>query len=180
MAKIILVEGPDNAGKTTLISNLTRHFDVTLMEFPKRTSEGRFTCLTRNEVAIFETMLNYVDNSKTYVLDRGGLSNIVYESVLRGKPVEIFKEDFRRFIQNNEVLVIGLTRNKLVDSFTDDLITVSEDQFNAIVDRFNEVYDEFNITPYKILDHDVHNNINEAKSFTDVVYDLNLENFIGA
>ncbi|QQO96276.1 hypothetical protein CPT_Minot_073 [Acinetobacter phage Minot] len=179
MAKLILVEGPDNAGKTTFISNLERFTPAVLMPFPKRTSEGRFTCVSRNEVAIFETMLRFVDSDTTYILDRGGLSNIVYESVLRGKPTQIFKDDFKRFIKQNDVLVVGLTRNKLNDSFADDLISISEEQFNAIVDKFEDVYNEFGITPYQILDHDVYNNINDIVPFEKVMEDLKIEEFIG-
>lgn len=179
MAKLILVEGPDNSGKTTFIQGL-ESLGAKVMKFPKKTSEGRFTCVTRSEVAIFETMLQYINNDQTYVLDRGGLSNIVYESVLRGKRTDVFMDDFQRFIENNQVLVVGLTRNKLEDNFADDLIAISEDQFNKIIDEFESLYKALWITPYKILEHDVYNGVIEAKPFDQVVADLKIKEFIGA
>ncbi len=179
MAKIILVEGPDNAGKTTFIQGL-ESLGMKLIRFPKKTSEGRFTCLTRNEVAIFETMLNYLDDNYVYILDRGCLSNIVYESVLRGKRTGIYMDDFKRLADNNKVLVVGLTRNKLEDDFADDLIAISEDQFNKVVDEFEKLYKALWITPYKILEHDVYNGVVEAKPFDQVIADLKIKEFIGA
>lgn len=179
MAKLILVEGPDNSGKTTLIQELIA-LGAVLLEFPKKTSEGRFTCVSRNEVAIFETMLQYFHSDQTFILDRGYLSNIVYESVLRSQRTDVFMDDFQRLVENNKVLVVGLTRNKLNDTFADDLISISEDQFNKIVDTFESLYKALWITPYKILEHDVFNNVIESKPYTQVVTDLKIKEFIGA
>ena len=104
----------------------------------------------------------------------------MYESVLRGKRTDVFMDDFQRFIENNQVLVVGLTRNKLEDNFADDLIAISEDQFNKIVDEFESLYKALWITPYKILEHDVYNGVIEAKPFDQVVADLKIKEFIGA
>lgn len=176
MAKLILVEGPDNSGKTTFINEL-QDYGAVLLNFPKATSAGRFSCESRNEVAIFETMLNYLDESKVYILDRGYLSNIVYESVLRDKDTTAYVEDFIRLKQTHDLKVIALTRNKIDVSFKDDLISVDSESFNKIIEMFNSVYRTLGITPYKYLNHDSSNALIDVLSITPILDDVKA--FIG-
>lgn len=155
MANLILVEGPDNSGKTTLIDKL----NGVKLNFPKKT-DTRFTIETRNEVAIFETMLKYID-TRTYILDRGYISNIVYGR-LRGldeKVISMYRDDLSRLIKNHNLKIIGLTRDKISINFCDDLIKLSTDDFNKVIDMFNEEYKRFDVKPIKILEFNEKNEL---------------------
>lgn len=161
MARIILVEGPDNAGKSTFINELLEHYQskVQLLTFPKRNIDGeRFTIATRNEVAIFEEMLMRIDNSKTYILDRGYLSNIVYEQ-LRGEDPARYMGDYERLLANHELFTVGLSRNYLEHGFEDDLIKLSADEFNKVIDLFDHYYEYYGIPMFHRLTHDPHNKV---------------------
>lgn len=166
MADIILVEGPDNSGKTTLIEDIcTKYCDTHInLDFPKRTDSGRFTIETRNEVACFETMLKYIDPRYVYVLDRGYLSNIVYGELRamtkdEKDKIDVYREDLARLCTEHNVTIIGLTRNPLEIEFEDDLISLSNGGFNKVISLFEKEYKRLGIEPTKILNHDSKNKI---------------------
>ncbi|WJZ27914.1 thymidylate kinase [Serratia phage 92A1] len=169
MANILLIEGPDNAGKTTLINKLSM-VNIEQLSFPKRTASGRFTIESRNEVAIFETMLDYLPNDRLFVLDRGYISNIVYGELRAMTPsekkaVEVYREDFKRLTSNHSVMVLGLTRNKITCDFEDDLISLSDGGFNKVIDLFESEYDRFGIDSIKLLEHDENNKVLRETSY---------------
>ncbi|AZV01170.1 hypothetical protein vBSdyM006_033 [Shigella phage vB_SdyM_006] len=179
---IVAIEGPDNTGKTTLIQHLINNEGFTLLEFPKKTSDGLFTIATRNEVAIFDTMLNHLDPSKKYILDRCFLSNMVYYIYRKhhGKSFVIkeTQETFNNYVMDlinlkNKCLVIGLTRNKINSDFEDDLIKLSKEQFNDIITVYDMFYEEFGIRNFKLLEHDSNNNVLSGYSYADVTNYIN-------
>lgn len=164
MANIILVEGPDNAGKSTYIKELCKRPYTVCLNFPKQTSEGRFTIETRNEVACFETLLKHLNPDYTYVLDRGYLSNIVYGELRAMSKsdklkINLYREDYIRLCSEHRVETIGLTRNKIDVAFVDDLISLSDGGFNKVIDLFEAEYERFGIVKKQILNHDPKNNL---------------------
>ncbi|BBC78083.1 thymidylate kinase [Escherichia phage EcS1] len=160
MAKIIYIDGPDNAGKTTLIRDICQISDrYELIDFPKRTDDGRFDIKSRNEVSCFETMLNYLDSSKIYLLDRGYISNWVYGKLRNEKCVEQYEVDFNRLIDNHKVYTLILTRNEIKTDFEDDLISLSPFGFNQIIKSFHEFADDNDLSIRQILKHDDSNNV---------------------
>ncbi|ARW57459.1 hypothetical protein [Serratia phage X20] len=162
MAKIIYVDGPDNAGKTSLIRDICEISDrYELIDFPKRTDDGRFDIKSRNEVACFETMLEYLDPKKIYLLDRGYISNWVY-GMIRGellKELDRFEVDFNRLVDNHKVYTLILTRNEMTSDFEDDLISLSPEGFNKVISLFEEFADNQDLPVHQILNHDGRNNI---------------------
>ena len=63
MAKLIIFEGPDGSGKTTLIRKLLTASNVRLLDFPKKDPAGfRLDIKSRAEVSCFETMLKYLSS----------------------------------------------------------------------------------------------------------------------
>lgn len=109
-------------------------------------------------------MLNYLDRTKTYVLDRSYISNIVYEGI-RGNDVSVYIEDIHRLLNNNDVSIIGLTRNKIDFDFVDDNIKLNKEMFNRVIDEYNRIYSELNIKPVKILEHCSKNKVVHVNEF---------------
>lgn len=179
---IVAIEGPDNSGKTTLIQHLVENEGFTLIEFPKKTSEGLFTIVTRSEVAIFETLLEHLDPTKKYVLDRCFLSNMVYY-IYRKHHNKSFiikenQESFNNYVKDliklrSKCLVVGLTRNRLGEDFEDDLIKLSKDEFNDIISVYDLFYDNMNIQTFKLLEHDSKNNVLDAAPYDSVINYIN-------
>lgn len=160
--KIILVDGGDNAGKTTFINDVCEISDrYVKIEFPKRTTEGRFDIKSRNEVGCFETMLKYLDPSKIYLLDRGYISNWVYGSLRRSGSMELdmYEEDFHRLCANHRVLPIILTRNEITTDFEDDLISLSAEGFNQVIALFEDFAEANDVEIYQLLNHYGNNKI---------------------
>ncbi|QPB12313.1 hypothetical protein [Providencia phage PSTCR6] len=179
---IVAIEGPDNSCKTTLIRHLVENEGFTLIEFPKKTSEGLFTIATRSEVAIFEALLKHLDPTKKYVLDRCFLSNMVYYTYRKryNRPfiIKENQESFDNYVKDlirlkSKCLVVGLTRNRLGEDFEDDLIKLSKDEFNYIISVYDLFYDIMNIQPFKLLEHDSKNNVLGASSYDPVISYIN-------
>ncbi|ASD52023.1 thymidylate kinase [Pseudomonas phage PspYZU05] len=169
MANLIIVEGPDNSGKSTFIEELRDVFGYTKITFPKRTKEGIFKIASRNEVEIFNAMLEHLDPSKVYIIDRCHISNIVYEAI-RGSNVTQYKEDLKLLLEKHDVYIVPTTRNKIVCDFSDDLISLSPFGFNKVIDLYDEIYSELGLKPEKLIEMDSHNNY--IKTNTDTVTDV--------
>lgn len=177
--KIIWVDGPDNAGKTTFIKELLQISDrYVLLDFPKRTTEGRLDIKSRNEVTIFETMLDYLDPNKIYILDRAYISNVVYGLLRREhkRVIDTYRDDIDNIFSKHNIFVVALTRNKIQCDFEDDLISLSADGFNKVIELFEFEYslleDQFNV--YKLLDHSENNNLVgiNHRAYSELVHDI--------
>lgn len=80
---IILVEGPDGAGKTELINKLLRsHPDSSTLHFgaPKTQEEEE------NYWMVYMRAISETDPNKLTLFDRCWYSDLVYAPVMRGKP----------------------------------------------------------------------------------------------
>lgn len=178
MANLILVEGPDNTGKTTYIDHLVKHHGCVKIDFPKKVSNGlRFTIESPSEVACFETMLDHLPKDKCFVLDRGYISNIVYES-FRGKSPRAYYEDFNRLQMNHNVLVVPFTRNPVDSDFKDDLINLRSSEFNKIIGMFAETYAKLGYEQIKNILHTPENEVITSMVPGYVDTQINLELFL--
>lgn len=182
MARLIVVEGPDNSGKSTFIQHLLNNFPGTeLIQFPKRnTDKSRFNIITRNDLAIFETMLDYLPQDKVFVLDRSYISNAVYERLRGDSKWPMYTSDMIDLIDHHDVLVVPLTRNYLDVPFQDDLISLSAEGFNKVIDLYNDEYEGLGLKPIEILKMDNENNPIESMALIDIDDALGLSEFIYA
>ena len=83
--KIIVIDGPDNSGKSTLIESLLSDKKYRLIDFPKKINGKCISLGTDNDKALVETLYKFLDPNFVYILDRGYPSNIVYSGFLRGE-----------------------------------------------------------------------------------------------
>lgn len=153
MAKLVIFEGPDGSGKTTLIEKMKKMSNVRLLDFPKRNPAGfRLDIKSRAEVSCFETMLKYLDDRFIYLLDRSYFSNYVYEKWRDPKNplLLLYLVDINRLLATNEVKVVGLTR-KIHEDYKDDLIDLTKEEFEKIIDYYDEVYSKFGIESTEYL-----------------------------
>jgi GTPase SAR1 family protein len=135
--KFIIVDGPDGAGKSTLISTLCDDKSAVEIKFKKTLPSG--TLLRINAEKDFEllfSMFDLLDKSKTYVLDRFLVSNLVYDKVLRGEDTEVSKFYYEELKNRFNVLEIFLTRPHIQEDFEDDRIKMSRTQFNLMIDEY--------------------------------------------
>lgn len=147
--KLIMLEGPDGSGKSTLAEYLLEDNQYKLLPFSKRNKDGsRFEIKSRNDVNIFESMLECLDTRYTYILDRGYISNYVY-GLLRNEPdIDDYLKDLYRLLNRHFVKVVPLTRKKIDDDFEDDLIKLTKSEFNSIIDWYNDIYENIlGLTP---------------------------------
>lgn len=154
--KIIVVDGPDNSGKSTFIKILVRNPKVKLIDFPKSINGKCISLGTDNDKALVETLYKFLDPNFVYILDRGYPSNIVYSGFLRGEidPYEHLK-DWIRFKQEFDIVEVILSRNKLDEDFEDDLIKLTKDEFNLTITEYECNFENV----FKLLEHDGFNRV---------------------
>ena len=155
MAKLIIFEGPDGSGKTTLIEKMKKMSNVRLLDFPKKDPAGfRLDIKSRAEVSCFETMLKYLDDRFIYLLDRSYFSNYVYDKWRDPEaPLsEVYLKDIRRLLATNEVKIVGLTR-KIHDDYEDDLIDLTKEEFEKVIGYYDEIYAKFGIESSVYLEY---------------------------
>lgn len=160
MINIAIIEGPDNSGKSTFISNMLEKYQDICKElkFPKKVSDGRFSLTTRSEVAIFEEMIKHLDPEKLYIVDRCYISNYVYEG-LRGAKTDIYEDDWKRLttMDNVNIIPLVITRNHIECDFEDDLISLSSHGFNLVIDRYEDFAYRHGVYLTKFLQHNTKN-----------------------
>lgn len=142
MAKLIIVEGPDNSGKSTFISDmLLRYPELKELKFPKRNRDAElFKIETANELDIFDTMFKHLDG--VYIVDRMLFSNAVYNKI-RGESTVRDYANIYDFMTKHEVLVCPFYRSAITVDFEDDNIKLSACDFNSVLLEYLNVYDEF-------------------------------------
>lgn len=153
---IIVVDGPDNSGKSTLINKLLNNTNFKLIDFPKKINGKCISIGTDNDKALVETLYKFLDPNFIYILDRGYPSNIIYSGFLRGEmdPFEELK-DWEEFKEEFNVIEVILTRNPLDEDFEDDLIKLTKDEFNMTIRQYETHFKNV----FKILNHDGKNNL---------------------
>ena len=165
--RLIFIEGPDGSGKTTLINRLkdgkdglsNRHAQMlTELKFNKATG-GLLRMHDETHFEMLRTLLPKLDKKKVYIVDRCYISNLVYDRVLRSDQAsQSYK--FREWVKENcDVLEIVLDRPYIEDDFEDDLLDVSQNDFNKIIDEYRRYYgavDLINIpSHYETIKHNV-------------------------
>lgn len=136
--KFIVLDGPDNAGKSTLIKDLCNRYPVLHeVKFPKTLPSGALLRInTEKDFELLFSMFDLLDHGKIYVLDRFIVSNLVYDRVLRGEDTELSTYYHKQFLSRFNVLEVFLTRPHISQDFVDDRIKLTQKQFNQVIDAY--------------------------------------------
>lgn len=154
--QIIVIDGPDNSGKSTLINTLLQDQKYKLINFPKSVNGKCISLGTANDKALVETLYPLLDPNFIYILDRGYPSNVVYSGYLRGEmDPEVELADWKRFKEEFDIIEVILTRNHLDIDFQDDLIKLSRHQFNLTITAYEQCFENV----FKLLEHDGKNKV---------------------
>ena len=135
---IIIVEGPDRGGKSTLAQQLARQTGWPVEHRSK----------TENEEEKARMMGEYVQiarSNRNVILDRCWYSEMVYGKVMRGQAYIDYPQMYalERLLASHGAIIIYCTGPKAplwkrCTSRGEDYIT-SRDNFNAICDAYNEL-----------------------------------------
>lgn len=137
--KFIVFDGMDSAGKSTMVQDLARDLRSRAIEvkFPKTMPSGALLRMnTEKDFEILFTMFDLLDRTKTYLLDRFIVSNLVYDKILRGEDVALSHQYYAEFKRRFDVMEVFVTRPHIESEFIDDRISLTVDQFNAGIDEY--------------------------------------------
>lgn len=98
MGRLIIVEGADGTGKTTLVNKLVEQGAVLVPMIPRNVIDYDST------LKLFATFAN--DMSCDYVMDRSILTDVVYRYVTGGKPMNSLLQNVARTLSNYEAVII--------------------------------------------------------------------------
>lgn len=166
--RFVVVEGPDGAGKSTLIDSLAGIIGLQQIEFPKTLPSGALLRInTEKDFELLFATFEHLDRRFTYLIDRFMLSNIVYDSILRNEDVSLSEKYRKIFADRFDVLEIVLTRDHIGMAFEDDRIKMPAAAFNDIVDYYEKL-----AVSHKIVSR---NRANEVVSVNLEVFDALVE-----
>lgn len=121
---IIIIDGPDGVGKTTLAKNLQKTFNIT-----------SFIHLTKDDPRTFEFYKNMLFK-KDAIFDRSFMSELIYSAVFERKPaltVDEFKELHNIAKVNGAIIIICVANTERERPIFHD----NEDQ--RIIDSFDTI-----------------------------------------
>jgi len=140
--KFLIFDGVDSVGKSTFIDKVKQTFhpgqEVVELNFPKILPISG-NLLRINDEKSFELLFaafDYLDQSKTYILDRFITSNLVYDRVLRGETTGISTHYWNEFKSRFNVKQVLFTRPEINHDFVDDKISMPKDTFNACIREY--------------------------------------------
>ena len=139
--KFIVFDGMDNCGKSTLISDLVRDLWPVVKEikFPKTLPSGNLLRIKEEkDFELLFSMFDLLDSTRTYLMDRFIVSNLVYDKVLRGEDTQLSRYYYDEFKRRFDVLEIFVTRPPIAADFIDDRIKLTRDQFNAGLEEYKK------------------------------------------
>ena len=135
MVKIIVVEGPDGAGKSTLCKAIAKHFDLERVAPQKK---GQMPIVpVRNRV--YRSLARAVQGKRPKVYDRLYFSELVYGTVLRGSTD--FSELEKVFI-DKVMLALGCPVVFCIPDFDTCLKNLDDHpQMEGVRENFETIYD---------------------------------------
>lgn len=151
---ILILEGPDGAGKTTLANkiSLMTGWKIQHFSYPK------------NQDDIDKMYMMYVDAIKgagNIIFDRCWYSDMTYGPVMRGAATITYPQmfDLERLVAKKGGMVVFCTDSKAalwqrISQRGDDYIT-SRDKFNEICDNYNGLFSCPHIIPVVKYDFEV-------------------------
>ena len=166
--RFIVFDGMDNCGKSTLLKDVARDFWPTAKEikFPKTMPSGALLRMnTEKDFEILFTMFELLDPTKTYLMDRFIVSNLVYDKVLRGENTALSQQYYAEFKRRFDVFEVFVTRPPIRAEFIDDRIKLTVDQFNAGIEEYKKYGPN-----YQILLRDEHDNPSTPTAARDEVF----------
>lgn len=100
---IIILEGPDGSGKTTLANKIKDQTGYTLLHRSHKT-DTEATCL-------FDEYAQVIKSGKNCIMDRGWYSEMVYGPVMRGNSIITYPQmyELERMLAKNGALIIHCT-----------------------------------------------------------------------
>lgn len=170
--KVVIIEGPDNVGKTTVIDQLIHRFDnVYYMHFQKPTAtDSIYAALEQKKV--FINAVNKIESlsqikTDIVILDRSWLGEYVYGCKYRNNGEE--------FVLNMINECYGILHEKnitcytvLLNAYTPDFCLKHEDGNSLSNSDKDNIKDEIN--RFNSL-YDIYKNINEAHMSRIIVND---------
>ena len=193
--KLIIVEGMDNTGKTTLINRLETLLKelghsvniVHLTAPPKDVPEDEIESYTRT---YYDTIVNNITDPLTYnmydfiILDRAWYSEYVYGSIYRNRDKLIMAEDnilydmkvIKNYTVYDAYLIMLYANNNFLQTHDDNksLSNCSDELLDKERDLFN---DTFNMS---LLDKKILFCVNDANNeFKDILADVFKYVYIG-
>ena len=166
--KFIVFDGMDNCGKSTLLKDVARDMwpHAKEIKFPKTMPSGALLRMnTEKDFEILFTMFDLLDPSKTYLMDRFIVSNLVYDKVLRGEDVALSHHYYAEFKRRFDVLEVFVSRPPITVEFIDDRISLTIEQFNAGIEEYKKYGPN-----YQILLRDEHDNPTTPNAGRDILY----------
>jgi len=158
----------DNCGKSTLLADVARDMwpHAVEVKFPKTMPSGALLRMnTEKDFEILFTMFDLLDKSKTYLLDRFIVSNLVYDKILRGEDTALSRQYYAEFKRRFNVMEVFVTRPPIRAEFVDDRIKITVDQFNAGIEEYKKYG-----TNHLIMTRDEQDRPFEPTAARDVLY----------
>lgn len=139
--KLLIIDGSDHSGKSTLIKDLSWYYDkVEEIKFKKTLPSGDLLRInSEKDFELLFSMFELLDKKKTYVLDRFIVSNLVYDKVFRNASEEYLALSKRYYAEMKErfnVLEVFLTRDEITTDFEDDRLKMPKDTFNLVIKEY--------------------------------------------
>lgn len=162
---VILLEGADGAGKSTLYEKLKKLLpsEYEFIKHLDRDAEGHR--------GWWDRMINRND---IYVIDRGFISELVYRPIKRDKVPNVSLDDIASFCNENLLVVYCKTTRQLNDMLARGDDYVSETEYPEIVNNYNCVmsliawFTDSNVYTYDWAKDDITELVNYIRTMVGV------------
>ena len=142
--KILMVDGSDGAGKTTLIAELVKNTNVREIKFDKVDYEtgGCFKIKTQRDFAFMKIVIDNLDPNKVWVMDRCYIVNLYMSHCVDKRNIEptyIFRN---WLLANHDLFELIAIADDRKDVYCDSLAEYSAEQYNEM----NRFYSNVKLT----------------------------------
>lgn len=190
MTKLVIIEGPDNTGKTTVINRLMKKYDNIYYIHCQKPVNADPILAALEQTNLFNKILQQIRHMTAYIkpeliiLDRSWFGEYVYGCKYRGNGKEYVIDMIQKCINKlNEISeeieleyypILLTVDNPVFCIKNDDGLSLSHARLDNITDevnRFNEIAEKFNIN--KVIVNSDLNFRPKDDIFTDVLYIIN-------
>lgn len=169
--KFLVIEGPDDSGKTTLVKTLCESHSG-FVELNMRWDETKRLVFDAEEkIPMVMSTFKHFDPDNVYVIDRFLMSDLIYDSILRGRDVTLYQKHLDKFRKDFDVMYVVLDRNDVNGDHEDSKIRIPHHKFQEIIEEYRIVDGSPNeVWHRQIVSASAINNVEMHKLLCDLIY----------
>lgn len=176
---ILVIEGPDKSGKTTLCQEIKEQYNFIYKKFPSEkirnfilNRENKTISKIEKIIEDMEAFSNNIEKERNYIIDRWWISTLIYQGYN-----EIYRDKIIKLLEDSSLTKLNIDYLFYIKSNLNlerDNNDMYEENLNIFVEKYELLFSVKNILLNKYFNniYTLYNRKGELKECLDIIYNI--------